>query len=259
MSGAGSHRGARVDGGSTGFTLAELLTSIAIIAILVTLSLEGAGRLRTIAQGATCANNLRQLGAATSLYLADHKNTMFAYMRAIPTGRLWYYGFETSASVSAPEGTRSVDVTQAPLYPYIQQAGGVEICPSFPYNSPLWMPKYKQGAVCNYGFNMISFPEVSSTTAVTIPHPSQILLFGDCANVNIMNSPASPSNPRLEEFYEFDTKSATTHFRHGGFANILFLDGHEEKFTVYPGTLANNLPSANVGRFTPANSPNYLQ
>jgi prepilin-type processing-associated H-X9-DG protein len=181
---------------------------------------------------------------------------MFPYSRAVTNGRLWYYGFEPTASLNAAEGSRTVDVTQAPLYPYIQQTGGVEICPSFPYKSPLWMPKYQQGAVCNYGINMISFPAVTSTgqgaNVASIPHPSRILLFGDCANVNTIEAPASTSNPRLEEFYEFDSSSATTHFRHGGFANILFLDGHEEKFTMYPGTLAKSLPSANVGRFTPS-------
>lgn len=259
----GANRGARARGSLAAFTLAELLTSLAIIAILAALSMEGLGRLRSIAQGAACANNLRQLGAATSLYLSDHKNTMFPYSRGFPaTGRLWYYGFEPTASLNAPEGTRTVDVTQAPLYPYIPQAGGVEICPSFPYNSPIWMPKYKQGAICTYGFNMVSFPTVSSTASgvniLSILHPSQVLLFGDCAQVDNFQAPASTSNPKLEEFYEFDSTSATTHFRHGGFANILFLDGHEEKFTMYPGTLAQSLPSVNVGRFTPTGSSTYL-
>jgi len=51
----------------------------------------------------------------------------------------------------------------------------------------------------------------------------------------------------------------TVHFRHGNCANILFLDGHVEKFTMYPGTLNKRLPEANVGRITPAGSSLYLQ
>ncbi len=56
-----------------------------------------------------------------------------------------------------------------------------------------------------------------------------------------------------------DNHHPTIHFRHGGCANILFLDGHVEKFTMYPGTLDTRLPSANVGRITPAGSMQYLQ
>lgn len=237
-----------------GFTLLELLTSIAIVAIMVTLSIAGMGQVKSIGQGAYCANSLRQLGIATTLYLADHQHVCFAFSEAEATGRLWYYGFETYASINSPEGDRSVDETQSPLYPYVQQVGGVEICPSFPYGQAIWKPKYA-GASWGYGFNTF----ISSENVLSIPHPAQVILFGDCAQVNTFEAPASPSNPMLEEFYIIDNQYTTIHFRHGGCANILFLDGHVEKFTMYPGTLNTTLPNANVGRITPVGSTQYLE
>ena len=236
------------------FTLIELLVSIALVAILVTLSFESVGQMRTIAQGAYCANSLRQLGIATSLYLADHQNRMFAYSAAAPGGRLWYFGFETYASIQSPEGTRVIDVTQSPLYPYVMQVGGVEVCPSFPYGQSIWEPKYT-GASWGYGFNTY----LSNESILSIPHPAQVILFGDCAQVDTFQAPATPNHPMLEEFYMIENTYLTIHFRHGASANILFLDGHVEKFTMCPGTLDTRLPSVNVGRITPIGSMQYLQ
>jgi prepilin-type N-terminal cleavage/methylation domain-containing protein/prepilin-type processing-associated H-X9-DG protein len=237
-----------------GFTLLELIVSVAIVAILATLSFQSVGSIRTIAQGAYCANSLRQLGAATSLYLSDHKNTMFDYSLPVPGGRLWYFGFETFASLASAEGDRIVDVTKSPLYPYVEQVGGVEVCPSFPYNQAIWKPKY-QGASWGYGFNTF----LSNENVLTLPHPAQVLLFGDCAQVNNFQAPASAAHPMLEEFYMIQNTYLTIHFRHGACANILFLDGHVEKFTMYPGTLDTRLPTQNIGRITPVGSMQYLQ
>jgi len=238
----------------TGFTMLEVLISIAIVAILATLSLAGIAQVKPVIQGGYCANSLRQLGMATDLYLTDHQHTCFPYCQLEPTGKLWYFGFETYASIGSPEGDRSVDVTQSPLYPYVEQVGGIEVCPSFPYGQAIWKPKYK-GASWGYGFNTF----LSGENVLALQHPSQVLLFGDCAQVNNFQAPASPSNPMLEEFYIIDQTEQTIHFRHGSCANILFLDGHVEKFSMYPGTLDARLPGVNVGRITPFSSMQYLQ
>jgi prepilin-type N-terminal cleavage/methylation domain-containing protein/prepilin-type processing-associated H-X9-DG protein len=252
---------------SSGFTLLELLVSVAIIAILASLSLAGLGQVKSIAQSACCANSLRQLGTATTLYLSDHEHVCFAYEApAPPNGVLWYFGYETNASKNSPEGERTVDETQSPLYPYVHQVGGVEICPSFPYGQAIWMPKYS-GASWGYGFNVFlggnnllsELPNESPGTLPPLTHPSQVILFGDCAFIDTFQPPASPTHPMLEEFYMIYNEDATIHFRHGGCANILFLDGHVEKFTMYPGTLDTTLPGANVGRITPSGSMQYLR
>ncbi len=240
-------------GWRAGFTLLELLVSLSILAVLVSLSLAGISKTRGAGQQAFCANSLRQLAVATRLYLTDNDQRFFAYSQTVPEGTLWYFGLEPGGGSKA-EGSRELDVTQGPLYRYIQQTGGVEICPSFPYESALWKPKFK-GASYGYGFNTY----LSGRNVLTLERPAKTILFGDCAQVNTFQAPASARNPMLEEFYMIDSSFKTIHFRHGTSANIVFTDGHVEAMKLYPGTQDTRLKQANVGRITPVGSTEYLQ
>ncbi len=56
-----------------GFTLVELLVVIAIIAILASLSMAVISRARAKADAVNCLANMRQLGIATQLYIADNR------------------------------------------------------------------------------------------------------------------------------------------------------------------------------------------
>ncbi len=238
-----------------GFTLLELLVSTAIVAVLAGLILTVVEQARSVAKKAYCANSLRQLGVATHSYLMDNDNKFFAYSTAAPGGKLWYFGFESSSSLTAAEGQRSVDQTRSPLYPYIQQVGGIQVCPSFPYSAlASWKPKYK-GASWGYGFNTF----LANVNVLTLPQPSQTLVFGDCAQANTFQAPATPQKPMVEEFYMIQNTYKTVHFRHGRSANMLFLDGHVEPFTMYPGTQDTTMKNENLGRISPVGSMQYLQ
>ena len=237
-----------------GFTLLELLVSLSVIALLAAMMLAGLERMRSIAQKGYCANSLRQLGAATHLYLADHEQRFFAYEQGTPMGVLWYFGMEPTADLGAAEGSRDLDQTQGPLFPYVRQVGGVAVCPSFPYDSALWKPKFK-GASWGYGFNTF----LSNANIHSLNSTSRVILFGDCAQVNNFQAPASPAHPMLEEFYMIESTFKTIHFRHGGCANLLFVDGHIESMSVYPGTQDTRLPDAAVGRVTPVGSMDLLR
>lgn len=70
-----------------GFSLIELLVSLAVMAILLALLIPGLLHARNAGYGAVCANNLRQSGTAWQSYLHEHES--FPRHSAQPD---WRYG-----------------------------------------------------------------------------------------------------------------------------------------------------------------------
>jgi prepilin-type N-terminal cleavage/methylation domain-containing protein/prepilin-type processing-associated H-X9-DG protein len=80
------------------FTLVELLVVIGIIAILIAVLLPALNRARASASSVKCQANLRSLGQAVAIYVAQNKGVM-------PYG--WYDGFwesPTGAPIAPPGG-----------------------------------------------------------------------------------------------------------------------------------------------------------
>lgn len=241
------------------FTLLELCVCMVLIVMIATLGLASFRQMRGVETRGRCINNLQQLGVATHLYLQDNEGRFFDYRADLPGGVQWWFGFEPTENL--PEGDRELDRTRAPLYPYLQRVGGVEVCPAFPYDDAVWKPKFK-GASYGYGYNAYLWhpPTHPRTNAnlLEIEEPSRVILFGDCAQVNTFQAPASAAKPMVEEFYFFDNTFATAHFRHQSRANFVFVDGHVEALPMAPGTLDRRLPAQEIGRIAPRGSRKYL-
>jgi prepilin-type N-terminal cleavage/methylation domain-containing protein/prepilin-type processing-associated H-X9-DG protein len=251
-----------------GFTLIELLAVVTVTSILFSLvATVVVPRGREMAKMAQSTSNLRQLGVATHLYLMEHEYRFFPYREEVPDGVLWYFGLEPGRG-GGPEGDRDLDRARSPLYPYLQQIGGIEVCPGFDYHNALWKPKFR-GASWGYGYNILLGPLFRGDGVAIHPGrslddlsiPSRVLMFGTCAQVNTFQAPASPSNPMLEEFYLIEDTYRTIHFRFGGGERALFVfaDGHVKALPPYPGEMDTRLPGANVGRITPRGSREFLE
>lgn len=102
-----------------GFTLVELLTVVAVIAVLAALLLPAVSRARENGQRASCINNLRQIGIAFNVYLLEHRDTYPAAQDPIhsdPAYWLWM--------------GRGWRMLLSPYIPGDKEKPGVFFCPS---------------------------------------------------------------------------------------------------------------------------------
>jgi prepilin-type processing-associated H-X9-DG protein/prepilin-type N-terminal cleavage/methylation domain-containing protein len=256
-------RGTRVQhrcGSAPGFTLVELLVVTVIVAVLVTMTVGGYRLYTQMATRAHCSNSLRQLGAAVHLYTSDNAGFFPPYVKTNKDGtREWFFGKEPYQPGVA-EGERELDRESGPLYPYIESVGNVEICKGFNYGNALWKAKFK-GASYGYGYNWALGGRMTGNpmNVAHLKNAASVILLGDCGQVNTFQSPASASNPMIEEFYIINESFKTIHFRHAGKANLLFVDGHVELFDPYPGTEDRRVPGELLGRVTKTGSAAMLR
>ena len=128
------------------------------------------------------------------------------------------------------EGHRAFDLSFGVLFPYLH-GSDVRLCPS-----PVWIsPQFKlkgTNVIFSYGYNKyLSPPKTNALANINrVSKPTETVLFADAAQVNIFQSPASPTHPMFEEFYYLDLETNYSnfnnhpngHFRHSQKANVIF-------------------------------------
>ena len=138
--------------GVTAFTLIELLVVIAIIAILAAILFPVFAQAREKARTASCASNLKQMGAAILMYAQDYDETfIFPQECRRPLGN---FCFEMTNWIIPSRSTTDTENGFDPnedylLKPYLQNTG-VMICPS---QKPTFRSVNDTYAWTNYAMN----------------------------------------------------------------------------------------------------------
>ncbi len=248
--------------GTRGFSLLELLAAVAIGAVLIVLIATTGWKVYERSSLAVSANNIRQLGAGASAYLADNNYEFWKYRSPDPGGEpgvRWWFGFEPTASFSRPEGSRHFDPDRSPLAGYVP--AGLSPDPSLRFGGKAFKPKYRFGYLGVAYNGLLGGGALGLEPAVrfwTLPNPGRIVVFATSAQVNTFQAPASSANPMIEEFYLIDQNEYTVHFRHGGSAMVSFADGSAGFLPMDKTTRDPRAPQANIGRFAPKGSTKYL-
>jgi prepilin-type N-terminal cleavage/methylation domain-containing protein/prepilin-type processing-associated H-X9-DG protein len=221
-------------GRRSAFTLIELLVVIAIIAILAAMLLPALGAAKSRAKRIQCVSNVRQLGLAAQIYTGDNSDYYpFAYYFDSVHLISYSWDFTIKSSGQVVPGV----LWQGQTNPQIQQ------CPSY-IGSANWNADPYTGY--NYNTSYIGHGQGESANdptgqAVPVPaksaavnHPARTALFGDgqysSGAEKFMRAPyPNPGDANFTGRY-----AGTQGFRHTGYSNVAFCDGHAESLsTVY--------------------------
>lgn len=208
------------------FTLVELLTVIAIIAILVALSLLGFQKMREKADLATTVSRIRGLTQANAQYAADHNGRyvpVYAFNEDGQGTAMWHYNrtyleplIGDVEKIGAPEPYEGVDGLPAqvldPIAVRAKQKYWSRISASFGYNGEN-LTGGAWGAANAAG----------SRTIVSVTTPAETFAF-----ITATDWRAKPSGSLLwvGSPVEGKTDDGKIAYRHQGKAVVAYFDGH---------------------------------
>lgn len=178
------------------FTLVELLTVMAVLAILIAVLLPVLSNAKRSGHKATCQSNLSTVGRAVQLYVDD-------YDGAWPDTEVWHSwnradnGFPKSARGTAP---RLAGCPQAVVPPDREEE------------------MKGRGYIVGYATNT----NIGSTTDTKIVYPATTVAFFDAGIDGISASSPDP----YENAYPYPYNAERGFERHNGGGNYLFCDGH---------------------------------
>lgn len=260
-----------------GFTLLELLVVIAIIGVLVALLLPAVQMAREAARNAQCKSNLRQLTIASLMYIDTYAH--FPPATRHDDLQRW---FGTRASL-----TEVFTQLDSPLAPFFEEQSGIRECPTFSYFRGtdtemgffgLTLVAFEAGAG-GYGYNDTylgttlwrgdPWPEYLDrpTRFRQVQELQRTAIFADTGVVRLFGGqpivieygflqpphfiwgafapPGKSPTDSANDVYGLPTP--TTHFRHGGTANVAWCDGRVTSETpagtndsIYGGFSAQN-------------------
>jgi prepilin-type N-terminal cleavage/methylation domain-containing protein/prepilin-type processing-associated H-X9-DG protein len=222
-----------------GFSMIELLTTVAIVGILAAVLLPALSRAKSQAQSAACKNRLHQMGMALQLYVHDNEDMYPHYLG--PGGNA--YGDSTPDRGNA----KGLVYWSSKLSPYYMSiwTNTAYHCPgykgmirgpykdlinrlgSYAYNASGVRARRSDNA---WGIGPISFWKKTPTTYVSavsvadVKVPSEMLAMGD--SVTKVKFAGGNDHWQCGEYWSSEVATRPYALRHGKSYNVLFCDGH---------------------------------
>jgi prepilin-type N-terminal cleavage/methylation domain-containing protein len=214
----------KISRASRGFTLIELLTVIAIIGILAAIMIPTVSAVRESGRNAVCQSNLRQLGIAFQLYLAEHKDTIPKFKRGtFGDSTLTEIGWWSWGGINSKAESES-----RPLNAYIATAHKVNDVFSCPGDYTLggidggannrWSSAYGSSYICNQ--MLYSANGIPSYSMTEVRSPSKLVIMGDGTMYELdytnWKTRAWHGKPRKHNLVAFDGHVVSTFITRNG-------------------------------------------
>jgi prepilin-type N-terminal cleavage/methylation domain-containing protein len=233
---------------ATGFTLVEMLVTIAIIGILMSLLLPTLSKAKVAGQRTSCLNNLRQIGLGWTLYAAENSGKIVTCIPYKPKGvcntNAWVIGVVENHNAPYPYGvvdpgvmdaTNRNAITRGKLFPYVKSTavyrcpadrrteGGVPYVRTYSMNT--WMNGIAWGNPTNASASATVYRLYDTEAQMTSPSQEWVLIDEDEATIDdgmfVVYMDAAK--------YGWDDMPAR---RHSYVYVLNFADGHSELFKI---------------------------
>jgi prepilin-type N-terminal cleavage/methylation domain-containing protein/prepilin-type processing-associated H-X9-DG protein len=196
------------------FTLIELLTVIAIIAILAAILIPVVGKVRENARAAQCIGNLRGTSTAMLTWISDNNNILSTFRGGQQTVGLWTVELRERGYIGPPD-----DSIRCPAW---KPERGWDYWESYGLN--MFDPNASRMNPSQFGGpNYERYTMNFNSSDIT---PSRYILMADSYRANsagqqvfriLQEGVSAPPSPW-----------GSIHLRHSGRASVAFLDGHIE-------------------------------
>lgn len=220
---------------SSAFSILELIISVGIVALLVTLAIPAAGRFTQSGKQTACMQNLRQLHTAIASYAADHNGEFPVDRFNSATGTSWYgallgrrgnnYDLENGYIVHAGYGKKRAPFF-CPANPTPIVASGSIGWTTYAINSNLYVNDTNS---TNDGAEDPNYRERRTAQRMSTVNGNKALLTDACKR-----SVTPPASTYKIAGARYSNPWSDSHPVHGERVNVLFVDGHIESPRVTP-------------------------
>jgi prepilin-type N-terminal cleavage/methylation domain-containing protein/prepilin-type processing-associated H-X9-DG protein len=225
----------RRESAAPGFTLIELLVVIAVIAILAAILFPVFAQARERARKASCQSNLKQIGAAFTMYVGDYDDAMPlsrpGFTTACQRALLWTQTSGWIANGLLPY-TKSTAIWSCPSDGGTGRARDVDGGACGIPGSPEYDANRERIFKVSYCYNYVGvenlpdlpplFPPGFAREMTACQHPAEQAIIWDSQN----RWSAPPYAFWMLDAAEYQRKNFGYGHRHAEQANFLFLDGH---------------------------------